>query len=181
MIVSPCISICKSDPVTGFCYGCARNSEEKLKWKDKDTKFNNSHSLPDHYDFNEKATNACPYKLVTAPAHNFLNSSFTETSSSIRLENKPKIKIHSNDMIKLKIKDNEIVEIGNHRATLKIHVEKFDGLLEGVTVVEGIWPNECFIEGNGINFLVGSDSPEPSGGAVFHDVAIWIKKLPITS
>ena len=37
MIVSPCISICKSDPVTGFCYGCARNSEEKLKWKDKDT------------------------------------------------------------------------------------------------------------------------------------------------
>ena len=37
MIVSPCISICKSDPVTGFCYGCARNSREKLKWKDKDT------------------------------------------------------------------------------------------------------------------------------------------------
>ena len=37
MIVSPCISICKSDPVTGFCYGCARNSEEKIKWKDKNT------------------------------------------------------------------------------------------------------------------------------------------------
>ena len=37
MIVSPCISICKSDPDTGFCYGCARNSREKLKWKDKDT------------------------------------------------------------------------------------------------------------------------------------------------
>ena len=37
MIVSPCISICKSDPVTGFCYGCARNSKEKLRWKDKNT------------------------------------------------------------------------------------------------------------------------------------------------
>ena len=37
MIVSPCISICKSDPVTGFCYGCARNSKEKLNWKDKNT------------------------------------------------------------------------------------------------------------------------------------------------
>ena len=37
MIVSPCISICKSDPVTGFCYGCARNSEEKLRWKDKNS------------------------------------------------------------------------------------------------------------------------------------------------
>jgi len=38
MIVSPCISICKTDPVTGFCYGCARNREEKLKWKDINTK-----------------------------------------------------------------------------------------------------------------------------------------------
>ena len=37
MIISPCISICKSDTVTGFCYGCARNHEEKLKWKDKST------------------------------------------------------------------------------------------------------------------------------------------------
>ena len=35
--ISPCISICKSDPKTGFCYGCARNSDEKLRWKDKDT------------------------------------------------------------------------------------------------------------------------------------------------
>ena len=38
MIVSPCISICKSNPLKGFCYGCARNSVEKLMWKDKKTK-----------------------------------------------------------------------------------------------------------------------------------------------
>tara|TARA_B100002051_G_C16387868_1_gene463727 strand:- start:292 stop:549 length:258 start_codon:yes stop_codon:yes gene_type:complete len=37
MIVSPCINICKTDPISGYCYGCARNSEEKIKWKDKNT------------------------------------------------------------------------------------------------------------------------------------------------
>ena len=37
MIVSPCISICKMDPITGFCTGCARTSEEKIIWKDKNT------------------------------------------------------------------------------------------------------------------------------------------------
>ena len=37
-IISPCISICKSDPSTGFCYGCARTDEEKKIWKDPDTK-----------------------------------------------------------------------------------------------------------------------------------------------
>jgi predicted Fe-S protein YdhL (DUF1289 family) len=35
--ISPCISICKTDPVTGFCYGCARTEEEKKLWKDENT------------------------------------------------------------------------------------------------------------------------------------------------
>ena len=35
--VSPCISICKTDPVTGYCYGCARTNEEKKIWKEIDT------------------------------------------------------------------------------------------------------------------------------------------------
>ena len=37
MIISPCISICKTDPSTGYCYGCGRSNEEKLKWKKEDT------------------------------------------------------------------------------------------------------------------------------------------------
>ena len=34
-IISPCISICKTDPVTGFCYGCARTEDEKKNGKTK--------------------------------------------------------------------------------------------------------------------------------------------------
>ena len=37
MIISPCISICKTDPVTGFCYGCGRNNDEKKQWKSSST------------------------------------------------------------------------------------------------------------------------------------------------
>ena len=33
MIINPCISICKTDPVTGFCYGCGRTNEDKKNWK----------------------------------------------------------------------------------------------------------------------------------------------------
>ena len=36
-VISPCISICRTDPVTGFCYGCARTNEEKKLWKDENT------------------------------------------------------------------------------------------------------------------------------------------------
>ncbi len=37
MIISPCLSICKTDPITGYCYGCARTNEEKKIWKDEKT------------------------------------------------------------------------------------------------------------------------------------------------
>ncbi len=36
-IISPCISICKKDYKTGYCYGCARTDEEKIIWKNKKT------------------------------------------------------------------------------------------------------------------------------------------------
>jgi len=37
MIISPCISICKTDPVTGYCYGCGRSEIDKKNWKNEKT------------------------------------------------------------------------------------------------------------------------------------------------
>ncbi len=37
MIISPCISICKTDPSTGYCYGCSRTIEERKIWKQPET------------------------------------------------------------------------------------------------------------------------------------------------
>ena len=37
-VISPCISICRTDPITGYCYGCARTNDEKKLWKDEDAK-----------------------------------------------------------------------------------------------------------------------------------------------
>ena len=56
-----------------------------------------------------------------------------------------------------------------------VHAKPFDGLQPGVVVVEGIWPNDGFIEGIGINVLTGADPGLPFGGAVFHDTAVWLK------
>ena len=36
-VVSPCISVCKTDPISGLCYGCARSNEDKKAWKDEST------------------------------------------------------------------------------------------------------------------------------------------------
>ena len=53
-IVSPCISVCKTDPVSGFCYGCARSNDDKKAWKDETTsnewKLNNIEVLRSRLD-----------------------------------------------------------------------------------------------------------------------------------
>ena len=39
-MISPCISVCKTDPLTGYCYGCGRTNEEKTIWKNPNTSNN---------------------------------------------------------------------------------------------------------------------------------------------
>ena len=36
-ITPPCISVCKTDPMTGYCYGCARSADDKAMWKELST------------------------------------------------------------------------------------------------------------------------------------------------
>jgi anaerobic selenocysteine-containing dehydrogenase len=125
----------------------------------------------------EDVSEQFPFRLVTAPAHNYLNSSFTETQSSIKKEIRPQVKIHPKDIRKIGICDGNLVKIGNMRGEVIIHIEEFSGLQEGVIIVEGIWPNEAFAGQNGINTLIGSDPVPPNGGAAFHDAAVWIKPI----
>ena len=131
--------------------------------------------LPDHWSVIEEATEAMPYRLVTAPARHYLNSSFTETPTSIRRENRPSVMLHPDDARALNIEDGARVRMGNDRGDLVIHAELFDGVQRGVVIVESIWPNQAFEEGIGINVLTGADPVGPVGGAAFHDNRVWIK------
>ena len=78
-------------------------------------------------------------------------------------------------MEKLNLLNNDEVVLGNKRGMVILHAESFEGLQQGVIIVEGIWPSEAFIGSEGINTLVGSDPVPPNGGAAFHDTAVWIK------
>ncbi len=131
--------------------------------------------LPDHLENIEAADEEHPFRLVTAPAHNFLNTSFTETASSQKAEVRPAAKIHPDDLADLGIGDGEMVRLGNRRGDVVVHALSFDGLQPGVVVVEGVWPARKFAEGRGINTLVGSDACPPAGGAAFHDTAVWLR------
>lgn len=133
--------------------------------------------LPDHWEVIEDQTDEKPYRLVTAPARSYLNSSFTETPTSIRREGRPTVKLTPVDAAALDVRDGDRVRLGNDRGDVTIHVEVEAGARPGVVVVESVWPNAAFEEGIGINALTGADPVAPIGGGAFHDNAIWIRKL----
>ena len=133
--------------------------------------------LPDHWEVIEAQSAEKPFRLVTAPARNYLNSSFTETATSIRREGRPTVKIGPEDAAALDVGEGERVRLGNDRGNVAIHVEIAEGARRGVVVVESVWPNAAFEEGIGINALTGADSVAPIGGGAFHDNAIWIEKV----
>jgi anaerobic selenocysteine-containing dehydrogenase len=132
-------------------------------------------ALPDHMDNIEAATAEHPFRLVTAPARRFLNSTFTETETSRTKEGRPTAFINPADCRDLGLTDGDRVRIGNRRGDVVVHAKSFDGLQIGVVVVEGIWPNKSFVEGLGINALTGADPAPPGGGAAFHDTAVWLR------
>nr|VFK53306.1 MAG: Anaerobic selenocysteine-containing dehydrogenase [Candidatus Kentron sp. TC] len=133
--------------------------------------------LPDHWDVIEESNEEMPFRLVTAPARHFLNSTFNETATSRQREGRPTVLLHPKDAAKLNIADGARVRLGNHRGEISLHVEIFHGLQRGVVIVESIWPNDAFAEGVGINALTGADPAAPVGGAAFHDNRVWIRAV----
>lgn len=133
--------------------------------------------LPDQWDVIEAATEAFPFRLVTPPARNFLNSSFAETKTSRAREGRPTVKIHPDDCAALGIADGDEVRLVNERGAVRLHASVFDGVCRGVVISEGIHPNSAFADGRGINTLTGADQPAPYGGGAFHDNRVRIERV----
>ncbi|RLL76372.1 molybdopterin oxidoreductase family protein [Ochrobactrum soli] len=139
--------------------------------------FHSIPEFPDYWEVIEVADAEHPFRLATSPAHNFLNSTFAETQTSMAKEIRPELLIHPDDAAELGIADGERIEIGNHRGEVVLHAVLRAGQKRGVVVSEGIFPNTSFERGEGINTLLGAEPAAPYGGLAVHDTKIWIRKL----
>ena len=133
-------------------------------------------ALPDHWEVIEEADTAHPFRLATSPARGFLNSSFTETRTSLAHEGRPEVMIHPQDAATCGVADGDEVTLGNTRGEVRLHAKVFEGVHRGVLVAESLWPNSAYADGRGINSLTGADSIAPFGGAAFHDNKVWLRK-----
>ena len=134
-------------------------------------------TLPDHLPgMIDESDEAHPFRLVTAPAHNYLNSSFTETETSIMREDRPTALLALSDAESMGIEEGTQLRVGNDLGEILLPARiALNGQKPGVVVIESIWPNHAFENGLGVNTLTSADPAGPIGGAVFHDTSVWIR------
>lgn len=132
--------------------------------------------FPDQLDVIDRAGADKPFRLVAAPARDFLNTTFGETPTSKRREKRPTVLIHPAACVRLGIAEGDIVRLGNDRASLRLHAGSRDGMLEDTVIVESQWPNDAFLDGIGINALVSSEPGLPAAGVAYHDTAVWLRR-----
>ncbi|MFB0934980.1 MAG: molybdopterin oxidoreductase family protein [Propionivibrio sp.] len=131
-------------------------------------------AMPDQLDVIENASLETPFRLVPAPARHFLNTTFSETEKSRAGEGRPTVLVHPDTAKAIGIADGSLVRLGNRRGSVRLHARLFDGVQPTTLVVESQWPGASFVDGIGINALVGAAPGFPNGGAAYHDTAVWL-------
>ncbi|MCP3868856.1 MAG: molybdopterin-dependent oxidoreductase, partial [Gammaproteobacteria bacterium] len=131
--------------------------------------------FPDHWAVIEVADEQYPFRLVTPPARTFLNTSFTETPSSRKKEQAPRLLINPGDAVTLGLETDSQVAVGNDQGEIELRILISDVVGTGVVAVESIWPGDAFPGGQGINLLTSAEPAAPAGGAVFHDTVVWVR------
>jgi len=138
-------------------------------------------ALPDHWGIIEDGTEEHPFRLVTAPARSFLNSTFNETQGSTAKEKQPAVMIHPDDAAPLGLEEGTPVRISNRKGSVIVAARIFPGVQRGVVISEGLWPNDAFAGGRGINTLTSAEPIAPYGGAAFHDTRVALEAAgPLT-
>jgi len=150
------------------------------RWLDVGHTFEDSNfmpSMPDHWEVIDNSSEDYPFRLVAAPARQFLNTSFTETATSLKQEKRPTLMVHTEDMRFLLLSDGQKVRVSSQCGEVIVFARAFDGVQRGVVIMESIWPNSAFEGGVGVNAVISAEPGYPNGGGVFHDTAVAIRAL----
>ncbi len=82
-------------------------------------------ALPDHWDVIEEADTEHPFRLATSPSRGFLNSTFSETPTSLSRERRPTVMINPEDAAAHGVADGDEIVLGNRRGQVHIHAKVF--------------------------------------------------------
>ncbi|MED0678544.1 molybdopterin oxidoreductase family protein [Aneurinibacillus thermoaerophilus] len=117
-----------------------------------------------------------PLLFVSAPNHNFLNSTFSNNAKHVAMEKTPRLHIHPEDARKRGIEHGEKVRVYNNRGECELTAFVAENVLPGAVVSQGLWADEPGTK-RIVNALTPSRLSDMGGGATFFSTRVEVEKL----
>ncbi|MGI9621667.1 MAG: molybdopterin-containing oxidoreductase family protein [Acidimicrobiales bacterium] len=115
-----------------------------------------------------------PLALVAGAAHNFLNSTFANSTTHRGREGSLPIVLHPEDAELRNLVTGDTAVVFNDRGRFTATVEVSDRVRRGVAAsVKGHWPSDATGNAN-VNATVNERDADMGGGAVFHDNRVQV-------
>jgi len=117
-----------------------------------------------------------PFLFIPAPAHNFLNSTFSNNDKHKNLEKEPILHMNIKDALLRNIKDGDIVRVWNHRGKCEMKAAVGENVLPGVAVTQGLWSDNQGAK-QYVNSLTPDRLSDIGGGATFFSGRVDVEKV----
>jgi anaerobic selenocysteine-containing dehydrogenase len=124
----------------------------------------------------ERKARGCPLHLLTPPAKDFLNTSFGAVERLVRLEGKPRLKIHPAEAAARRIVTGCLVRVYNGRGECLLYAEVTPDAPPGVLVAESIWWSKQHPGGKGINQLTSDRLTDLGECSTLHENLVEVER-----
>ncbi|MBB5233857.1 molybdopterin oxidoreductase family protein [Deinococcus budaensis] len=116
-----------------------------------------------------------PLRLLTPPAHHFLNSTYGNLANLNRAEGgEPHVLIHPEDARSYGLEDGGYATIASEVGQVRRRVKVTEAAQPGVAVVEGTWWGLSAPDGESINAVTAQTLTDLGGGSTFHNTRVRV-------
>ena len=124
----------------------------------------------------DNVTPEYPLRLLTPPAHHFLNSTYGNVEKIKQLEGgEPVLLVHPSDAARYSVTDGAMIRISSAQGSLTRTARVTDKASAGAVIAEGTWWAGSAPDGLGINTLTSQRLTDLGGGSTFHNTPVRLE------
>ena len=119
-----------------------------------------------------------PLRLLTPPAHHFLNSTYGNLEKIKQLEGgEPVLMVHPSDAALYGVVNGAMVRISSQQGSVTRKASVTDKASAGAVIAEGTWWQSSAPDGLGINTLTSQRLTDLGGGSTFHNTPVRLEAV----
>ncbi|MFC4637643.1 molybdopterin oxidoreductase family protein [Deinococcus hohokamensis] len=123
-------------------------------------------------------TDDYPVRLLTPPAHHFLNSTYGLLDNLNHAEgDEPHVLVHPEDAARSRLADGGYALLQSEVGQVRRRVKVTDAAQPGTAVVEGTWWGLSAPDGTSINELTAQTLTDLGGGSTFHNTRVRLSPV----